>query len=70
MTTLSQNLSNNLRRRRNRMRLSQQAVADRAELSVSYVSMLERGQRSAPLDTLEILAAALHVHPLDLLRTP
>ena len=52
---------------RTRRKLSQQAVADKAGLSVSYISMLEREERTPPLDTLESLARALSVKPLDLL---
>jgi transcriptional regulator with XRE-family HTH domain len=51
-------------------KLSEQKVADKAGLSVSYLSMLERGVRMPPLDTLETLAKALGVQPLDLLRAP
>jgi transcriptional regulator with XRE-family HTH domain len=43
--------------------LSQQEVAQKAKISVSYVSMLERGERSPPLET---LAKALGVPPVDL----
>jgi transcriptional regulator with XRE-family HTH domain len=53
---------------RTKRKLTQQELADTCELSVSYISMLERGDRSPPLDTLEALAAALGVKPLDLLK--
>lgn len=49
-------------------KLTQQALADTCDLSVSYISMLERGDRSPPLDTLEALATALGVKPLELLK--
>jgi len=39
-----------------------------AGVSVSYISMLERGQRSPPLEMLEALAKALRVSPLELLQ--
>jgi transcriptional regulator with XRE-family HTH domain len=39
-------------------------------ISVSYVSMLERGQRSPPLETIEALAEALGVRPVALLSAP
>ena len=48
--------------------MSQQAVAKKARVSVSYVSMLERGERTPPLETLEVLAKALGVSPLYLLQ--
>ena len=50
--------------------LTQTALAKRAKISVSYVSMLERGARVPPLETLEAIAKALGVPPLDLLQKP
>jgi transcriptional regulator with XRE-family HTH domain len=47
--------------------MSQKALADRVGISVSYVSMLERGQRSPPLETIEKMAKALGVAPAALL---
>lgn len=57
----------NVRRLRARKKLSQKALADRVGISVSYVSMLERGQRSPPLETIEKMAKALGVPPAALL---
>ena len=50
--------------------LTQEQLAARAGISVSYVSMLQRGQRSPPLETLEQLAKALGVKPVQLLGEP
>jgi len=57
----------NIRRLRSQKHLSQQALADSVGISVSYVSMLERGQRSPPLETIEKMARALRVTPAALL---
>ncbi len=57
----------NVRRLRSKKKLSQKALADRVGISVSYVSMLERGQRSPPLETIEKMAKALGVPPAALL---
>jgi ribosome-binding protein aMBF1 (putative translation factor) len=57
----------NVRRLRSKKKLSQKALADRIGISVSYVSMLERGQRSPPLETIEKMAKALGVPPATLL---
>ncbi len=57
----------NVRRLRGKKRLSQKALADKVGISVSYVSMLERGQRSPPLETIEKMAKALGVTPAALL---
>jgi transcriptional regulator with XRE-family HTH domain len=57
----------NVHRLRTRKGLSQKALADDVGISVSYVSMLERGQRSPPLETVEKIARALRVPPAALL---
>lgn len=48
--------------------LSQESLARKASLSVSYISMLERARRSPPLDTLETLAGIFKVTPTYLLQ--
>ena len=57
----------NVRKLRGKKKLSQKILADKIGISVSYVSMLERGQRSPPLDMLEKVAKALSVTPISLL---
>lgn len=59
-------VARNIQLVRKQQKLSQQALAKKARISVSYVSMLERGTRVPPLDTLEVLAKALGVAPLYL----
>ena len=59
--------ASNVRRLREKKKLSQKALADKVGISVSYVSMLERGQRSPPLETIEKMAKALGVPPPSLL---
>lgn len=66
--TLKVNFAKNLLKKRVRAGLSQEALAVKAGISVSYVSMLERAARTPPLDTIEALAGALKVPPLDMLR--
>ncbi len=66
--SLGQIVAQNFRMVRKQRKLSQQAVAKKARVSVSYVSMLERGQRTPPLITLEAMAKALDVSPLYLLQ--
>ena len=58
----------NLHGIRTQKRLSQQSLASKARLSVSYISMLERGQRSPPFETIEVLAKALGIAPIALLQ--
>jgi transcriptional regulator with XRE-family HTH domain len=59
--------ASNVRRLREKKKLSQKALADKVGISVSYVSMLERGQRSPPLETIEKMAKALGVPAASLL---
>jgi transcriptional regulator with XRE-family HTH domain len=65
--SLQSKFAENLKSTRLARKFSQEALAAKAGISVSYVSMLERAQRSPPLDTLEALAGALHVKPASLL---
>lgn len=66
--TLAEIVARNLRAVRLAAGLPQQILASRARVSVSYVSMLERGERTPPLETLEAMAKALKVSPLYLLQ--
>jgi transcriptional regulator with XRE-family HTH domain len=61
-------VAQNFRMARKQRKLSQQAVAKKARMSVSYVSMLERDQRTPPLITLDAIAKAVDVSPLYLLQ--
>jgi transcriptional regulator with XRE-family HTH domain len=65
--TLRRIFSANLRFWRTTCKLSQLELAAKAGLHVSYISMLERGVRSPPLDTVELLSLALKVPPAGLL---
>ncbi len=67
MPALADKFAVNLKSERLRRKLSQESLANKAGLSVSYISMLERGQRTPPLGTLESLAKALSVSPTSLL---
>lgn len=51
---------------RQQKQLSIPALAEKAELSASYISLLERNERDPPLSTLEKIASALEV-PLSVL---
>lgn len=66
--SLANIVAQNLFAARTHRNMSQAALAKKTKVSVSYVSMLERGLRTPPLHTLEVLAKALTVQPLDLLR--
>jgi transcriptional regulator with XRE-family HTH domain len=56
-----------LRQRRTVMRVSQEELADRADLHRTYVSALERGLKSPSLGAIEALATALELRPHELI---
>lgn len=66
--TIAKNFALNLTRIRNDKKTTQQELATKSGLSVSYISMLEREQRTPPLDTLEAVGKALGVDPVSLLE--
>jgi len=58
-----------LRERREKLGLSQEAVAERAGVDRTYISILERGLKSPTLDTLEKVCAALGALPEQVIET-
>lgn len=66
--TLNERFQKALKREREAAGVTQVGLAVASDFSVSMISMLERGQRSPPLATVEALASALGVDPLSLLR--
>jgi transcriptional regulator with XRE-family HTH domain len=67
---LVEHLALNLKAVRASKGLTQEDVADRCDLSVAYISLLERGGRNAPLNTVERIAEAVGVEPHTLLVPP
>jgi transcriptional regulator with XRE-family HTH domain len=67
---LNEILAINLRKTRQQMKLTQEALAERAGLSARYIGAIERVSVSASINVLEQLADALEVEPGDLLRKP
>lgn len=57
-----------MRRLRDRLGLTQAALAEKADVHAQFISQLEREQRSPRIETLDALAEALGVTPWDLLR--
>lgn len=64
---LKKDVGSNVRTHRKASGLTQEELAKKAGISVSYVSLIERGGRLAPLDTLYSIGAALKVPALLLL---
>jgi len=58
----------NVRRARERAKMTQEQFADKSGFSQQYISDLERGRRNPTIVTLYELAQALGVSHIDLLR--
>ena len=65
---LNKILGANLRKHRASLGLSQDEFAERCQLHRTYIGAIERGERNLTLATLDRVAEALKVHPLDLLK--
>lgn len=59
MSTISTRLGRRIYELRRASEYSQEELAERAGISVSYLSMIERAERTPSVKTLEMLAAAL-----------
>ena len=66
--TLRRIVARNLKRLRQERRLTQEELADLAGLNRNYVGMIERQENAATVDTIEALAKALQVEPVQLLE--
>lgn len=62
-----QRFGERVRSLRERQGLSQEDLADSAHLHRTHISLIERGQRSVRLETIERLAVALRVQPGQLM---
>lgn len=60
------NIGNAIQLARTKRKLSQAELAKRANISVSYLSLLERSKRDPPLSTLRQVASALRM-PIEIL---
>ncbi|ACC83661.1 helix-turn-helix domain-containing protein [Nostoc punctiforme] len=59
--SIKQRFGKAVRRRRRELDLSQEQLAERAELHRTYISNLERGELNPSLETMEKLANALNI---------
>lgn len=66
---LQRTVGQNLRRIRGERGLSQEKFADTLGVHRTYMGGLERGERNLTLKSLERLAGALEVDPLELLAS-
>ncbi len=56
-----------VREHREELGLSQEALGEAARLHRTHISLIERGQRSVRLETIEALSKALKVQPAELM---
>ena len=61
-------LAKNIRLRRSKLCLSQEALADAAKLDRTYISGIERGLRNPTISVLAQIADALRVEVFELLQ--
>lgn len=53
---------------RKEMNLTQEELAEKADLQNSYIGSVERGERNISIETLEKIIKALDILPVDLFR--
>jgi len=66
-TSLREILAKNIRLFRNKLGVSQEALADESGLHRTYIGSIERGERNVSVDNIEKIAKALNVKPGQLL---
>lgn len=66
-STLIAILSNNIKKIRKKMGISQEELAHKCGLHRTYIGAIERGERNITLSSLEIIASALGVDIATLL---
>ncbi|MGQ4650332.1 helix-turn-helix domain-containing protein [Lyngbya aestuarii] len=66
--SIKQRFGKAIRRRRRELDLSQEELAERAELHRTYISNIERGELNPSLETMEKLVKALDISFTDLFR--
>ena len=62
---LRRTVARNLKRLRREKGMSQEELADRADINRNYVGMIERSENAATVDMLEKLAEALDAKPVE-----
>lgn len=68
MTSLREIFTTNMKKQRQQIKLSQEALAWKAGLHRTYVSEVERGMRNISIDNIEKIAEALEVDAYLLLK--
>ena len=68
ITRTRRTFAQNLRKFRTLRKLSQEDLAELADLHRTYIGSVERGERNISIDNMERLAEALGLRVLDLVR--
>ena len=68
--SLTSTVATNLRRLRNAKGLTQEALAERADVNRNYIGMIEGEKNSPTIKMLERLAEALEVDPQEFFARP
>jgi transcriptional regulator with XRE-family HTH domain len=64
---LSAIVGNNIKKCRKSLNISQEELAEKAGLHRTYIGGIERGERNITLDSLQVIATALNVAPVELI---
>jgi transcriptional regulator with XRE-family HTH domain len=64
---LSAIVGRNIKKYRKNLNMSQEELADKANLHRTYIGGIERGERNITLDSLQVIATALNVAPVMLI---
>jgi transcriptional regulator with XRE-family HTH domain len=70
MMNIREILSKNLRENRQKLRLTQSELAERAGISTNFVAMIELKHKFPTPETLDRLSAALDIEAYELFSTP
>lgn len=60
-------VGNNIKKYRKKLCISQEELAERARLHRTYIGGIERGERNITLDSLQTIANALNIAPVELI---
>lgn len=63
-----QNLANNIKARRNELKISQEQLADKCGFDRTYISLLERAKRNPSFLNLKKLSSGLDISLMDLFK--
>ena len=68
ITTLKRRIGLRIRHRRDEVRISQEDLADAADMTPTYLSQIENGKRNPSLEALFRIATALAIDLADLIK--